>query len=351
MAREEEGRRLYLSILTLVSLAGVDGTYTIIRRYSRGVLQETYSVNTVLLLAECIKVIISGFMIQCRLMKTGDSSRRRHFYVLIMRSYKMIFLALLYLVGNTISYFSLKHIGAGIFVVMAQGKTFTTSIFSVLMLSRTFSPTRWRALLTQVLGVILFLLPTLDTTQPFVSNTNRTDFVAGLMASLLVITISGFASCYFEYTIKNDPTDIWERNFQLGFHSIFVYLLLAITSSREDGGGIFCDWTPLASVLSLFGAVGGLLVALSIKYAGSVLKTLAISISIIYAALVDHVFMNGPLNMQMILSAIIIIVSITNYTFDATPISEYSKRRISTDDASDEIQGETNTIEKIKDEP
>eukprot|EP00546_Thalassionema_frauenfeldii_P002840 CAMPEP_0178933512 /NCGR_PEP_ID=MMETSP0786-20121207/23305_1 /TAXON_ID=186022 /ORGANISM="Thalassionema frauenfeldii, Strain CCMP 1798" /LENGTH=106 /DNA_ID=CAMNT_0020611105 /DNA_START=531 /DNA_END=849 /DNA_ORIENTATION=- len=97
-------------------------------------------------------------------------------------------------------------------------------------------------------------------------------------------------------------------------------------------------------------AVGGLLVALSIKYAGSVLKTLAISISIIYAALVDHVFMNGPLNMQMILSAIIIIVSITNYTFDATPISESSKRRVSTNDANDEIQGETTTIEKIKDE-
>ncbi len=45
-------RLRFLRIVTLVCLLFTDGTYSILRRYSRGVLREIYSVNEVLLVAE-----------------------------------------------------------------------------------------------------------------------------------------------------------------------------------------------------------------------------------------------------------------------------------------------------------
>ena len=61
--------------------------------------------------------------------------------------------------------------------------------------------------------------------------------------------------------------------------------------------------------------------ALSIKYGDSVLKTLAISGSIIYSSVVDHLFLGGLFNEQMVLAAAVVVIAVLNYNFDATPTS------------------------------
>ena len=117
------------------------------------------------------------------------------------------------------------------------------------------------------------------------------------------------------HPVSPDPFGIWERNFQLGIYSIFTYITLISFEHTSH----FSNWTPLALALSFLGAAGGLLVALSIKYGDSVLKTLAISGSIIYASIVDHICLDGPMNQQMGLSAIVVVIAVLNYNFDATP--------------------------------
>lgn len=52
-----------------------------------------------------------------------------------------------------------------------------------------------------------------------------------------------------------------------------------------------------------------------------VLKTLAISGSIIYASIVDHITLGGPMNESMGLSIIVVVIAILNYNFDATPVA------------------------------
>ncbi len=54
--------------------------------------------------------------------------------------------------------------------------------------------------------------------------------------------------------------------------------------------------------------------ALSIKYSNYVLKTLAISGSLIYGSIVDHTCLNGPMNEQMGLSVIVVAIAMLNYT-------------------------------------
>jgi len=295
----------------------------VLRRLSRGVRFEKFDVNEVLFVSEVIKLVFSIYMI------TGNSNNQKNAPLakvlldLIVKSKKMFILALIYGVGNILSYYALARVGAGTFVVFAQGKTLTTALFSALMLGRQYNWTKIRALLTLVGGVILFVIPTLDLSQ---NNHSLGEAVHGCMAQLVAVMLSGFASIYFEKAIKNDVAteglDIWARNFQLGFYSILMYgsLLIGNPTVHYDSDRIFfAHWTPLACVISLMGACGGLLVALSIKYGDSVLKTLAISGSIIYAAIVDRFFLGGPLNGQMVISASIVVMAIISYTFDATP--------------------------------
>ena len=284
---------------------------------------------------------------------------------LLLHSKKMLLLAVMYGLGNILSYYALAQIGAGTFVVIANLKTLTTAGFSVCMLGRTYSSTKWRALVLLVVGVVLFVLPTLDKEDnggdgednigfdaknrllgnnekhgeneekeavgdedrfdndddPMIeksvgySTSGKSGIVLGVTLELIIVILSGFACIYFEKAIKHDPFNIWERNFQLGFYSILIYAFLILS---DNNGMPFSNWTAMAYILSVLGAFGGLLVALSIKYGDSVLKTLAISGSIIYANIVDHIFLGGPLDPQMLLSAIIVVIAVLNYNFDAS---------------------------------
>ena len=110
-----------IRLLTLLALSLVDGTYTVLRRYSRGVLVEVYSFNEVLLIAELLKLTFSIFMIRGNMRSSGDGRLVvRRCAELMMKSSKMLVLALLYGAGNILSYVALRRIGAGTFVIIAQ---------------------------------------------------------------------------------------------------------------------------------------------------------------------------------------------------------------------------------------
>jgi drug/metabolite transporter (DMT)-like permease len=100
--------------------------------------------------------------------------------------------------------------------------------------------------------------------------------------------------------------------------SVPVYLAF-IAWSGGGPAGLFGGWSVTAWVVSLLGAAGGLLVALSIKYGDAILKTLATTAAIILSSVLDWAFLDGPLTPIMVIAAVQVIVAICNYTFDPTP--------------------------------
>jgi len=76
------------------------------------------------------------------------------------------------------------------------------------------------------------------------------------------------ASIYFEKVIKTAGTKltIWDRNFQLAFHSILLFLGMvayeALATGTQPGNG----WTWLSVAVAVLGALGGVLVALSVSH-------------------------------------------------------------------------------------
>ena len=207
----------------------------------------------------------------------------------------------------------------GMFTICAQLKILTTATCSSIMLKRKYSAVKWRALLFLMLGVLLFSEPVWNSPETFQLRGNG-NFVLGITAVLTEVTLSGFASIYFEKVIKNDPEklNIWERNFQLAFGSFPIYLCFIAADGGGDSG-YFGGWSIVTNLLALLGAAGGLLVALSIKYGDSILKTLATTGAIILSSLLDYLLLDGPLNPVMILAGAVVINAIFDYTFDPTP--------------------------------
>ena len=228
-------------------------------------------------------------------------------------------LACIYGAMNILSFVALRNIGAGLFTVFAQLKILTTASFSALLLRRSYSWARWRALFSLMCGVLLFSQPIWG--DPTKHHADGGNVFIGSAAVLTEVSLSGFASIYFERVIKTDALQlgIWERNFQLALGSFPIYVLFIIS---ELGGevGIFGGWSWMAFFLSLLGAGGGLLVALSIKYGDAILKTLATTGSIILSAGLDHFLLGGPLTAVMCIAGVQVIIAICNYTFDATAV-------------------------------
>lgn len=138
-------------------------------------------------------------------------------------SHSLILCLCIVSIMNILSFVALRNIGAGTFTIFAQCKILTTAAFSALILNRHYSTTKWRSLISLVFGVLLFSehIWNKPNTTILEQESSSPMVVIGIAAVLIEVTLSGFASIYFEKVIKLDPLPltIWERNFQLALVS------------------------------------------------------------------------------------------------------------------------------------
>jgi UDP-sugar transporter A1/2/3 len=186
-----------------------------------------------------------------------------------------------------------------------------------------------------VLGCILVASPSFS--QSSTSGTAETGGamamqVFGYSAVLTEVVLSGFASIYFEKVVKSttELVTIWERNFQLGMYSLLMYggiiLYENYFSVVDPSSGVqraaWSNWSSITLLVSVLGAAGGLLVAATLKYADAILKTLAAAGAIVLATVLGHYFLDGPLDFVIAVGSCVAIISIANYTLDATGTSK-----------------------------
>ena len=215
---------------------------------------------------------------------------------------------------------------------------FTTAAFAVIMLGRNISSTKWRALILLVIGCVLVASPAFNKCDDTIKNETETAIVKpssnletlfGVAAVLAMVTVSGYSAIYFESMLKKvgEKITIWERNFQLAFYSIF-FLILVLSYEIQSNyvpetnisifSDLFSGWTINTVMIALIQALGGLLVAASLKYADAVLKTLATSGAIVLSTFLGWFLLGGNLDSFVIIGCISTILAICNYTLDSS---------------------------------
>ena len=227
----------------------------------------------------------------------------------------------LYTVQNNLLYLALTNLDAATYQILYQLKILTTAMFSATMLGRRFSRTKWASLVVLTCGVAVVQVSGSSDGKNAKSsgggeeeeNRNR---LVGLMAVLCAACTSGFSGVYFERILKGSDVSLWIRNIQMGIPSMLIAL---ITVYIEDSGevsrhGFFVGYSPLVLSVITVQAVGGLIVAVVVKYADNVLKVFASSFSILLSCIISAVLFDFRPNVLFSIGACLVILSTVMYS-------------------------------------
>ncbi|KAG9301882.1 hypothetical protein G9A89_004562 [Geosiphon pyriformis] len=315
----------YLSLITLIVQ---NSTLVIVMHYSRvkSDKDHQYFTSTAVFLGELIKLIISVFFaIRTQILDKGSWSLSDLYYDIFSHdAWKLMIPAALYTVQNNLQYVAISLIDAGTFAVTYQLKILTTALFSVIMLKRSLSGLKWISLILLTLGVALVQLDAVANTSADKLDDDNMERFVGLGAVFVACIISGIAGVYFEKVLKGTQASVWTRNVQLSFFSLFTALIMGVW--WKDGAdviekGFFFGYNIVVWSAISCSAIGGLIVALVVKYADNILKGFATSISIILSFSASLVFFDdSKFSISFLLGAIFVLGATYMYSMpDLSP--------------------------------
>ena len=117
-------------------------------------------------------------------------------------------------------------------------------------------------------------------------------------------------------TIKKTDTlqlSIWDRNIQFAFWSVLFGVLSLFMDTSWIYDGLFAEWSILTVILVFIWTLGGLLVALTIKYTNVIIKGFASAMSLILICINGWLLLNDYLDMIFIVGAIVTVIATFNY--------------------------------------
>ena len=301
-------------LASLVTLAVQNAALSIVMHYSRVSTPppQLYSPASAVLLNEILKGSIS-FAIA--LWRVSKSDVRRPFNQLIRELFspdcwKLSIPAVLYVVQNSLQFVAISNLPVATFQVTYQMKILTTAGFSVLLLRRRLTSTKWVSLFFLATGVAIVQIQTSSSERsPYKHKvvgsahessplyTHIMSPFKGLGAVTAACFTSGLAGVYFEMVLKNSKADLWVRNVQLSLFSLvpaFVPVLYGppVPNSRGFIADLFKNFGGWAWATVATQVFGGLVTAVVIKYSDNILKGFATSLSIILSFLASVILFN-----------------------------------------------------------
>ena len=299
----------------LVTLAVQNAALSIVMHYSRVSLppSQTYSPASAVLLNEILKGLISFTVAVIRVFNSKESPYRGSISSSLLHvsqeifsadSWKLSIPAVLYVIQNSLQFVAISNLPVATFQVTYQMKILTTAAFSVALLRKSLSPTKWMALCFLALGVGIVQLQSVSASGPTHKSVNipvgsahdaapvYTHIMSplkGFGAVTAACFTSGLAGVYFEMVLKGSKADLWVRNVQLSLFSLVPALFPVVFSDHRNSQGFFKDllrnfggWAWGTVAIQTF---GGLITAVVIKYSDNILKGFATSLAIILSFL------------------------------------------------------------------
>ena len=197
-------------------------------------------------------------------------------------------------------------------------KILTTAIFAVFMLGKKLTSRQWISLLILLVGVCVVQL-TIKSTKKNATYESELEqnYLLGFLAVIASCLMSGFAGVYTEKILKGSSQSLWVRNVQLSFFSI-CFGIIALFSFNADavvnGDGFFQGYDWVVGGVVLMQSLGGLLVAVVVKYTDNILKGFATSASIMLSCVASMYLSDFELSWQFVTGASLVMSSIYAYS-------------------------------------
>ena len=321
--REPQLFGMPLKYVSLGCLVFQNSSLVICMRYSRIVEGPMYLSSTAVVMSEVIKLIACLGLIFATEGSLRAWKERIVTDIFNKETLKLGIPAVLYTLQNNLQYVAASNLDAAVFQVTYQLKILTTALFSVMFLRKLLTRSRWISLFVLTCGVALVQLPP-DAISSLLGGAAGTpgpskeheDMLTGLIAVLSACVLSGLAGVYFEMILKESDMSVWMRNVQLGFFGVVIGLFGAYV---KDGALIsqygffygYSTWTWLSIGNQ---ALGGLLVAVVVKYADNILKGYATSLSIIISSIISVYLFDFQLSAVFALGSSLVCLAVYLYS-------------------------------------
>ena len=234
--------------------------------------------------------------------------------------------AFLYFVQNSCLQIGSANLPAAVFQVLYQGKTLVVAVCSVMMLNKLLTRAKWLALALMSAGIAMVQLGAgKETQQALMGNSADQNIQIGLFVVIIGCLCSGFSGVYFEMMMKPQPNadgslpkpaSMWIRNVQLAFFSMligFTQMVLSNTGSISTDAGLLHGFTPKVWYMVLNNAVGGLLVAMVIKYADNLMKGFAAALATVVATFLSVPLFGYEIGLTFFLGVCVVLYSTMLY--------------------------------------
>ncbi|KAJ8322591.1 hypothetical protein BDV3_004164 [Batrachochytrium dendrobatidis] len=297
-----------LKWVSLVTLVVQNSALVLVMRYAQTLPGPRFLTSTAVVMSEFIKLSVSLIVHIIEERRTTGISAHKLFLSLFGPNsdwVKMTVPAILYFIQNNLQYVAVHLLDAATFQVTYQMKIITTALFSVWLLNRSLTGLKWISLGLLTMGIAIVQLAgrsasnenaTVATdAEPDLNVVLNTDRFLGLIAVTVACLLSGLAGVWFEKVLKGTSASLFLRNVQLSLFSVISGLIFGvymIDGAAIVEGGFFQGYTVWAWAAIICQAVGGLIVAVVVKYADNILKGFATSIAIILSSVASVFIFN-----------------------------------------------------------
>jgi len=314
---KKEAANQTLKYLSLVTLTGQNAVLGLSMRYARTRPGDMFISTTAVFLAEVVKLMTCLGLVwnaEDRSLSQWWGALDKTIIKQPMDTVKVMVPSAVYLIQNNLLYVAASNLDVATYQITYQLKILTTAMFAVTMLGKKLLPTQWFSLVLLVAGVAMVQLS--DVKEVKSAGPDQSKFV-GFSAALTACCLSGFAGVYFEKILKGSDISVWMRNVQLAILSVPLGLL---TSYVKDGDsistkGFFHGYDEFVWFTVAQNALGGLLVAVVVKYADNILKGFACSLAIIITCIASIFIFDFSLSLQFTAGAALVIGSIFLYGY------------------------------------
>jgi len=306
-----------LKYISLITLTGQNALLGLSMRYARTRGGDMFLSTTAVFLAELLKLIT------CLGLVWNDEERslskwwsKLHSTIIQqpMDTVKVMVPSAVYLIQNNLLYVAASNLDVATYQITYQLKILTTAMFAVTMLGKKLIPTQWLSLLALIAGVAAVQLSDVKETAS-IEGAPEQSKVVGFSAALTACCLSGFAGVYFEKILKGSDVSVWMRNVQLALLSVPLGLITSLIKDGDKIGqhGFLFGYDNFVWFTVAQNALGGLLVAVVVKYADNILKGFACSLAIIITCVASIFIFDFSLSVQFTFGAALVISSIFLY--------------------------------------
>jgi len=305
----------FLSFVSLCALIFQNSALVLLMKHSYRNEAHHYSTPSVVAISESLKF----FLCLLYVVRNRGHNCAIDAILTVSRQPHLALPCILYMLQNNLLFLAVHSLPVSTYVVCSQGKVLTSAFFSYILLGTHLDKRRILALAFLTIGMVSMQVPSNrgdNVVQP-----GESGRLVGLLCVFLANLTSGFAGVFLEKIYKSDTTSsasVWVKNMQLALLSAPLACIAALIKDREvfRSVGFFHGYDEIVIGIVILQAAGGLIVAVVMRYASTILKCFAISISICLCALVSIASGEESLTSHTIVGIILVNLATVLYGFN-----------------------------------